>query len=566
MFGGAAVVAGLATVYLLVRLLAIDRFVTSDEPLWLGRSANFLTALLNDDPAGTFQFAHPGVMTMWSGALAIWLVAPEYASTFTTPIRYVFNIHMRLREISEDPLEVMIAARTSKILLQTIVFAIAITFLGKHYGRMAGLIAGGLIALDPFTGAIDSVLHVDGLAAIFMVTAVLTIPTRAGLNARTAAMWALAGVLGGMAVLTRWMALMLYVPIGMMLLFHLHEQLQLEPRWRAIRSVFISGAIVTAAMIVTCLALWPALRHDPVMVLEGIWGFSSGAASEGHELPTFFLGTIHEGDAGPWFYPVALVWRSTPVVLLGLVFLGVTLVRDYRRIVNPRMSAALFAFAMTMTLVMTVAGKKFDRYLLSVNLVLMIFAAIGLGHAVVWSARRWRARDGGTAQRAPWVPQALLAILLGAQLLSTMTALPYRFAYFNPLLGGTTAAENALQLGWGEGMDQAAEIIQADYWPEDSEAPPATVRLTVNREQVLYFLPETYVVYPHVRRVETVQDWHDTDYFVLSIQRWQRNLEPEIHDYLWQFEPLDSVFINGVEYARVYKLAEIPPPPWLPDD
>lgn len=59
----------LALAYLLIRLLEIDRFVTSDEPLWLGRSANFLTALLNSDPAGTFQFAHPGVMTMWSGAL-----------------------------------------------------------------------------------------------------------------------------------------------------------------------------------------------------------------------------------------------------------------------------------------------------------------------------------------------------------------------------------------------------------------------------------------------------------------------------------------------------------------
>ena len=74
----------LVTLYLAPRLVGLDRVVTVDERDWLGASANFSTALVHGDFAHTSQaehgLVHPGVVTMWVGALAYRLAFPDYAS------------------------------------------------------------------------------------------------------------------------------------------------------------------------------------------------------------------------------------------------------------------------------------------------------------------------------------------------------------------------------------------------------------------------------------------------------------------------------------------------------
>src|SRR5262245_42514254 len=69
-----AALLALASVALLALILAprlneLDALVTPDEPLWIGRSANFYEALSSGHLADTYQFVHPGVPVMWLGAL-----------------------------------------------------------------------------------------------------------------------------------------------------------------------------------------------------------------------------------------------------------------------------------------------------------------------------------------------------------------------------------------------------------------------------------------------------------------------------------------------------------------
>ncbi|MBC7317602.1 MAG: hypothetical protein H5T70_14360, partial [Chloroflexi bacterium] len=54
-----------------LRGTAASAFVTWDEPAWVYRSVAFLTALRRGDWALTLQTGHPGVLTMWSGALSL---------------------------------------------------------------------------------------------------------------------------------------------------------------------------------------------------------------------------------------------------------------------------------------------------------------------------------------------------------------------------------------------------------------------------------------------------------------------------------------------------------------
>ncbi len=53
------------------RLLAIGRYVTPDELMWVQRSVAFREALLAGDWANTIVTGHPGVTTTWLGALGI---------------------------------------------------------------------------------------------------------------------------------------------------------------------------------------------------------------------------------------------------------------------------------------------------------------------------------------------------------------------------------------------------------------------------------------------------------------------------------------------------------------
>ena len=66
--------------FALPRWAVLPRAATADEAKWSARSANFLAALGRGDLAATYQSEHPGVTTMWAGALGLFLLANDYAT------------------------------------------------------------------------------------------------------------------------------------------------------------------------------------------------------------------------------------------------------------------------------------------------------------------------------------------------------------------------------------------------------------------------------------------------------------------------------------------------------
>ena len=74
------------TVAFIPRLLDLSAFLTLDEFLWLDRSRHFLLALQGHDWGNTFQTGHPGVITMWSGSLGLWLYGSPLACCKRGPL------------------------------------------------------------------------------------------------------------------------------------------------------------------------------------------------------------------------------------------------------------------------------------------------------------------------------------------------------------------------------------------------------------------------------------------------------------------------------------------------
>ncbi len=77
------------------------------------------------------------------------------------------------------------------------------------------------------------------------------------------------------------------------------------------------GAAWALPFLLIGVALLPALWSAPTSVYDVLTGNASRHLEEALR-PTFFLGEtgfVH----GPLFYPIALLWRSSPVVILAII-------------------------------------------------------------------------------------------------------------------------------------------------------------------------------------------------------------------------------------------------------
>lgn len=165
----------IAILYLGVRLLDLDRVVTTDEPFWLGRSGNFYRALMTGEMEYTYQMAHPGVMTMWAGSLAYLIRFPEYADLAAGNMQVPYGIELHLRNFGQNPLDLMVAAKVSKLIMQTIFFTVSIMLLQKLVSVEVVLLAGVLLVFSPILSGFDSALHVDGLFTAIVLAAIAAV-------------------------------------------------------------------------------------------------------------------------------------------------------------------------------------------------------------------------------------------------------------------------------------------------------------------------------------------------------------------------------------------------------
>lgn len=557
---GTALLVGL---YLLPRLIDLDAAVITDESLWLERSAHFYGALATANFADTFQFAHPGVTTMWAGMVGVAFTAPDYLILYAGDLFQDRKIFEQLRMLGHNELDILNAARIAKILLQAVLFTISLIYLRRLFGSLVAAAAGIMISLDPFLIAHDRFLHVDGLFAISCFSAVLALADALTSDNESVHPWIIAGALAAVAWLTRSTGVVL---VGVLAISQLVMLIRVDAHSMPLRqrlSRHLRPATIWAgSAALTTVAMWPALWVAPRSTLSFVFNWAADAASEGHEFPTFFNGTVYSGDPGIWFYPTTILWRLTLAGTLGLALFVILLIaRRVHREFSRRAIATigvLTLFALLYVIGMSFGAKKFDRYLLPIYPIINLIAALGLIGAV-----RYAIRVRPSLRNAAF--GSLLAILVLAQALPTIRSSPYFLDVYNPLLGGTSSAEDVMQMGWGEGTREAAEFIieDSDVRPGANPDDPPVVRFSGSAGPLAYYFPSPFVL--ETGSFRTASDWRQTDYYVTSIQHWQRHMFADVIPYLEQFTPAYTVTIQDVPFLKVYKLSSIPPPEYLPE-
>ena len=411
----------------LLRLAPLGRYVTPDEPAWVYRAIRFSDALSARDWAAIPSTGHPGVTTMWLGALGVTVQRLLSFAESRVHLDWIRSLAWLAPENGEAFRHLAFFlpwARVAVVLTTTLGLAALYPLLMRLFDRRVALLTVGLLACDPFLIGHSGLLHTDALLATFFALSILCLLAAARDGPRWWG-WALAGgAAAGLALLTKSLAAFL-LPFALLVL----GSAWLLRRMRFLRAIalFLLWGLAAAALY---WVLYPAMWTAPAQTLRDLVTAPSYHA-QAALMPTFFAGRVAL-EHGPEFYAVALPFRLSPIVLLGLVFS----VRAFVKERSLRQDLAwLWLFALGYMLLLALNAKKYDRYLLPVFPPLALVAALGWGRL----SKRF--------------------ILLLVQFVLALIFVLYPLAAFNPLAGGPWVASRLLPVDWGEGMGAAARWL-----------------------------------------------------------------------------------------------------------
>jgi hypothetical protein len=396
----------------------------------------------------------------------------------------------------------------------------------RLFGPWPAILGGALLALDPFFLAHSRLVHIDASLTLWISLAVVS-----GLYRRQGGgRWSLVlcAVATGLALLSKSPALIL-VPLVPLLLLPLRNRADERARRRpAIRDIVIWGVVVAA----TVFFAWPALWMAPVDTLTRFLAFVRDNANPDH------AAAADDEGAGLLFYPLVLLFRSTPLTWLGLLGL---LVPPWRY-PGGRAVPILLLFVLAFGAAMTVAAKGFDRYLLPIFPSLDLLAGLGL-----WRQVSLLASAVPSMARVPRPRLVLGAVALagvvGASGYLVSGAWPYELTYANPLLGGNVAAQRTIASGWGEGLDEAARYLNDRG---------GSSRPKVGMPGEIY----TTVLDAQLNGTVAPAEGYDAgvyDALVVYLRNNQLGERPPFFDdELLSWVPDQTVTLSGVPYAWVY--------------
>ncbi|TSC72468.1 MAG: dolichyl-phosphate-mannose-protein mannosyltransferase [Parcubacteria group bacterium Gr01-1014_38] len=481
---------------LVPRLAGLGTSLTIDEPLWIARGAKFIEGLATLDVGKTFTNIHPGVTTAWLAG-----VADQFQSLAASQGAIAFAVSCAL--------------------------FVSAYLLVKLTSFWVGLAMAAALALDPFLVAHSRVVHTDALLALFLLLTTLLLMLYQRTRARRYLV--MSGVTAGFVLLTKLHGAIFLV--GCLLLLRFSSS--------SLRSWIRLAAVWALASIITIIALWPALWVPTKTNIDAFYkqaGISLGEARG------------RGGEERWWYYPREFLFRTTPVVtVLAPIGMLTALAHMKRRARRAPQSTAvsdslsdLHAVALTVFLlaagyagVISVFSTKSDRWILILFLAADLLAMSGASALGGFLGRM-------APSARPWAARAVVAgLFLVLNAWEVQRLHPYPLAHYNRLF---PIRENR-KLGWGEGLEHAAEFLNAQ---PDAGVP------------VVSYYPRVLAKFYH-GQVERLVRSHEPGfrYVVLYRSMFERSNDSYetafLQRYLGRVTPLSVVTINGLPYAWVYE-------------
>lgn len=541
----------LITVILVPRFLRLGYYTIVDEPKYLKQSAGFYYAVSNGDYAKTNRIIHPGVIPMWFGAAAFTWQFPEYQELGEDRIGDL-QFRMLLRQNDLSTTYMLASARLIMILAHTGLLAVAFFLAKRLVGQWPAFLATLLVAFDPFYFAHSRFLVTDGLLSVLMFVSLLAFLVF--LKERQTRYLVLSAAAAAASWLTKVPGIVLVPTVAAFSMgeyWFVSRPEKTLIHWPGLKRLLGSLLLWIAIAVLVTFILWPALWVDASNTLGKIVDFTMAQSTAESISPSFFNGQevktgVFDAKTYSYYYPLTFLWRTTPIVLLGLLGLviGIVTRQEWLR-QNRGIIFSLVFYVILFTTMVTLSQKKFDRYLLPVFLPLDVLAALGWVTFGNWLADRFPSR---TSQL---LPQAALSLAIILQALPVVQTYPYYLSYYNPLMGGGAKAPEVMLVGWGEGLDQAGR-----YLNEKPQSHLLNVYTHYSFSLDYYFNGVSTKITLYLAPGWQMDRMLNSDYVVVYINHQLRGIYEPFFDLIGDFLPEHTIWIDGIEYARIYNMKE----------
>lgn len=545
-----------------------DKFVTVDEPQWLYRSANFYYSLAQREFGNTSsrygenKNLTPGVITMWVETFAFLLEFPEYRGFgqghFTDPSQ----IEKFLVTHDVNPLDILVTSRQIFTIFNTVILLVAFAIARRLFGLWPSLLGFLLIAFEPYHIALTKIAHLDGPLSGVMLLAILAFLAYV-YDGRKVIFIVISGIASGIAVLIKIPGIILIPFVGLVILLLIIDRRRTQSEeqkaqfWSWVRRLMRDLILWGVAALSTFMLIWPEMWADPIGIINQIITLPFRLIGDTQEI--FFGGAAEQSEFGFNFvyafrYITSYIWHTTPIILFGLLGALIAYFRRASLFAEQKVRYlihALMLFVLVFVVPMSITGATSNRYIIPVYLPLNLVAALGWVGIATWIQE---------LLPKTFRKYAVTSLLVGVVLFQTFLAVrthPYYFSYFNPLLGGSRTAGELFEsgIGLGEGLDQAARYLNAK---------PESEKLRVR--SWYYSGPFSYFFLGETKGISERNEWTQnrvadlrrTDYLVTYINQWKRRIPAKLFDALESIPPEHSIWINEIEYARIYKVDELP--------
>jgi 4-amino-4-deoxy-L-arabinose transferase-like glycosyltransferase len=536
------------------RLMGLDKFATIDEPYWLTAGSDFYYALGQRDFRHTVYDYHPAVTTMWIIAGAMLTYFPGYRGLGQGYFDvYKNSLDTFLLAHSKSPLGLLTQAR----LIQTVVVVVLLIgvflLLRRLHGTRMAVVGATLISFDPFFLGHSRLLNHEALMSLFAVISLLSLVVYL-FSERLWGYLIVSGAAAGAAELTKSSSTALLPLVAGLFLLALVYKGRLDTLLSS-RVLLGRIALWLGTFGLIYVLLWPGMWVAPRDMLGEVFGNAISYATEGSRLSVVSSATatgFHPRLADIGLFVQSMLWRTTPVAWLGAVLLVPALLvqRGVQRISLLALAALGAIFVVMFGLA---SGRNSAHYVLTSYVALDILAAAGLA-AVTDSLL---ARSSGAARRA------VAGLVLGAAVVyqgaSAIAFYPYFYTYFNPIMEAQQSGVQDPNFGYGEGLDLAAA-----YLAEKPDAANSTAMAFYGRGPFSFFYPgdtePLKTVYADAENVPQLQQiLHKSDYLVIyyALEKG-RNSPANVMQALQGIEPEKSIWLDGIEYVRIYALQGMP--------
>jgi hypothetical protein len=537
-------------VFFYPRSEALGIYATADEPLYLRSSASFYYLVSAGRFDETDLIIHPGVVNLWAGAAGFFALFPDYIDQEQTeyPIGdWQFRSVVERADLKMN--EMLAAGRAVTVLIQTILMGTALYFGMRVLGRWPAVIGFSLLSFDPYYFANSRILQPDGILAASLLLSVLAFIDH--MQSRSKFSLVVSGAAAGLC----WLSKLVGVVLGPMVLgIAVFAWWRKHQGDRKIAFLLVRDlAIWLAVAVIVFTAFWPVMWVSPLETL-GEYFTQSLLMSQDVNSPMFFNGVvIPDGEFGIeyfYYYVLVLFNLTTPVVLLGLALLaGFSFWKREQDSEQSMLSFTTVGLLIALVLflvIMTFSSKKADRYIVSAFIILDLLAGVGYWLLIKWLRQRL------PGVRPAWYT-AIAAVAVGFQAFLVWQVAPYYHSYYNPMWGSAERYAERFQVGWGEGLNEAAHYLNRQ--PNMIDKVVFSWYSAVLDSIYLFHSKEIYIS-PQLMD-DQFEEILAADYAVIYISQWQRQPDTLLLNFLADKEPEYTVTINGFDYAKVYNMQDI---------